>query len=164
MGTYVQHVSFTNSENRVTSHRRRRITNNLMLSDQLRHAYFPLQLLCLLTFWLLLRQALTEKKDRRTDALLSTITVHTEGETSDKHLTQSTFTCAGKIQRSDLNEEQAWAGNALKRDSRRSLTLTQSTLEGVFGRHLVVNCLYVYILSTFMWWLWWCTSWWFWSW
>ncbi|XP_027137598.1 piezo-type mechanosensitive ion channel component 2 isoform X3 [Larimichthys crocea] len=42
------------------------------------------KLLCLLTFWLLLRQALTEKRDRQkdgqTDMQLSTITVHTEEE------------------------------------------------------------------------------------
>ncbi|XP_041817254.1 piezo-type mechanosensitive ion channel component 2-like isoform X2 [Chelmon rostratus] len=42
------------------------------------------KLLCLLTFWLLLRQALTEKrdrwKDRLTDTQLSTITVHMEEE------------------------------------------------------------------------------------
>ncbi|XP_039983516.1 piezo-type mechanosensitive ion channel component 2-like [Xiphias gladius] len=36
------------------------------------------KLLCLLTFWLLLRQALTEKKERQKDTQLSTITVHIE--------------------------------------------------------------------------------------
>ncbi|GAA6215849.1 piezo-type mechanosensitive ion channel component 2-like, partial [Lates japonicus] len=36
------------------------------------------KLLCLLTFWLLLRQALTEKRDRQTHTHLSTITVHME--------------------------------------------------------------------------------------
>lgn len=44
----------------------------------------PLQLLCLLTFWLLLRQALTEKRDGREDgrqaSALSTVSVHVEGE------------------------------------------------------------------------------------
>ncbi|KAL6097437.1 uncharacterized protein ACO6RY_12985 [Pungitius sinensis] len=35
------------------------------------------KLLCLLTFWLLLRQALTEKRDRQRDKQLSRITVHT---------------------------------------------------------------------------------------
>lgn len=44
-----------------------------------------LQLLCLLTFWLLLRQALTEKrdgqKDTQTKTELSTVTVHMEGKT-----------------------------------------------------------------------------------
>ncbi|KAM8823349.1 piezo-type mechanosensitive ion channel component 2-like isoform 3-T4 [Spinachia spinachia] len=35
------------------------------------------KLLCLLTFWLLLRQALTEKRDRQVDRQLSHITVHT---------------------------------------------------------------------------------------
>lgn len=40
-----------------------------------------LQLLCLLTFWLLLRQALTERRERQTDTQLSTITVHVEGKT-----------------------------------------------------------------------------------
>ncbi|KAM9337588.1 piezo-type mechanosensitive ion channel component 2-like [Symphorus nematophorus] len=38
------------------------------------------KLLCLLTFWLLLRQALTEKRDRQKDTHLSTITVHIEEE------------------------------------------------------------------------------------
>nr|XP_046227093.1 piezo-type mechanosensitive ion channel component 2-like isoform X2 [Scatophagus argus] len=42
------------------------------------------KLLCLLTFWLLLRQALTEKrdgqKDRQTDTHLSTVTVHMDEE------------------------------------------------------------------------------------
>lgn len=45
-----------------------------------------LQLLCLLTFWLLLRQALMEKKnrqkERQTGTPLSTISVHTQGKTS----------------------------------------------------------------------------------
>ncbi|XP_062236076.1 piezo-type mechanosensitive ion channel component 2-like isoform X2 [Platichthys flesus] len=36
------------------------------------------KLLCLLTFWLLLRQALTEKSERHEDNKLSTITVHVE--------------------------------------------------------------------------------------
>ncbi|XP_069368065.1 piezo-type mechanosensitive ion channel component 2-like isoform X1 [Paralichthys olivaceus] len=36
------------------------------------------KLLCLLTFWLLLRQALTEKSERQEDTKLSTITVHVE--------------------------------------------------------------------------------------
>lgn len=44
-----------------------------------------LQLLCLLTFWLLLRQTLTEKedrqKDRQEDTQLSTISVHVDGKT-----------------------------------------------------------------------------------
>ncbi|XP_041670121.1 piezo-type mechanosensitive ion channel component 2-like [Cheilinus undulatus] len=49
------------------------------------------KLLCLLSFWLLLRQALTEKRDRKkdeeTDAQLSSITVHLDGEqTVDEHL------------------------------------------------------------------------------
>lgn len=39
-----------------------------------------LQLLCLLTFWLLLRQTLTERRDRQTDSNLSVITVHVEGK------------------------------------------------------------------------------------
>ncbi|KAK5877665.1 hypothetical protein CesoFtcFv8_025149 [Champsocephalus esox] len=38
------------------------------------------KLLCLLSFWLLLRQALTEKRDRQEDTQLSTITVHMEDE------------------------------------------------------------------------------------
>ncbi|XP_029385544.1 piezo-type mechanosensitive ion channel component 2-like isoform X2 [Echeneis naucrates] len=38
------------------------------------------KLLCLLTFWLLLRQALTEKKDRQMDSYLSAITVHMEDQ------------------------------------------------------------------------------------
>ncbi|XP_035475570.1 piezo-type mechanosensitive ion channel component 2 isoform X5 [Scophthalmus maximus] len=36
------------------------------------------KLLCLLTFWLLLRQTLTERRDRQTDSNLSVITVHVE--------------------------------------------------------------------------------------
>ncbi|XP_069033644.1 piezo-type mechanosensitive ion channel component 2-like [Embiotoca jacksoni] len=36
------------------------------------------KLLCLLTFWLLLRQSLTEKRDRQTDTQLTTVTVHME--------------------------------------------------------------------------------------
>lgn len=43
-----------------------------------------LQLMCLLTFWLLLRQALTEKRDRQKDqqtvTQLSAITVHFKGK------------------------------------------------------------------------------------
>lgn len=38
-----------------------------------------LQLLCLLTFWLLLRQAMTEKKDKQADTQLSTIIINMEG-------------------------------------------------------------------------------------
>ncbi|XP_063768773.1 piezo-type mechanosensitive ion channel component 2-like isoform X2 [Eleginops maclovinus] len=45
------------------------------------------KLLCLLSFWLLLRQALTEKRDRQADTQLSTITIHLEdkkmGETGE---------------------------------------------------------------------------------
>lgn len=43
--------------------------------------------MCLLTFWLLLRQALTEKeerqKDRQEDTQLSTISVRVDGKTPD---------------------------------------------------------------------------------
>nr|XP_043885784.1 piezo-type mechanosensitive ion channel component 2 isoform X3 [Solea senegalensis] len=41
------------------------------------------KLLCLVTFWLLLRQTMTEKKDRATETQLSTITVHVETETKE---------------------------------------------------------------------------------
>ncbi|XP_055363650.1 piezo-type mechanosensitive ion channel component 2-like isoform X2 [Betta splendens] len=45
------------------------------------------KLLCLLTFWLLLRQALTEKRDRQSDTYVSTITVQTqEGQGVDLDL------------------------------------------------------------------------------
>lgn len=40
---------------------------------------FLLQLLCLLTFWLLLRQALTEKRDRQEATRLSTVSVQQDG-------------------------------------------------------------------------------------
>ncbi|XP_059183361.1 piezo-type mechanosensitive ion channel component 2-like [Centropristis striata] len=38
------------------------------------------KLLCLLSFWLLLRQSITEKRDRQRDRQLSTVTVHSEEE------------------------------------------------------------------------------------
>uniref|UniRef100_A0A3P8W8C0 Uncharacterized protein n=1 Tax=Cynoglossus semilaevis TaxID=244447 RepID=A0A3P8W8C0_CYNSE len=97
------------------------------------------KLLCLLTFWLLLRQALTEKKDRRTDALLSTITVHTEGETSDKHLTQSTFTCA-ENQNARKNTEASYE-EMLLIDGRVGIQM--ETLVAVVTRMFVKYWIYV---------------------
>lgn len=54
---------------------------NLMTFNLIIFNLIMLQLLCLLTFWLLLRQALTEKRDRQTHTHLSTITVRIEGKT-----------------------------------------------------------------------------------
>lgn len=54
-----------------------------------------LQLVCLLTFWLLLRQTLTEKRDKQKDRQLSAITVLIKGKTVclTSHLSVSQVNC-----------------------------------------------------------------------